>query len=183
MNPDDLRTPPTHEVKLQDGIRVMITITLPNMFQYIPDHKMGERKRELSYKQGFIKRLQKVSNIRDTVLVPLMKESLREWICNLEISEALASNGKHFPRLHYHIIGKIKNTFLLLHSLGAISYQNIIGYHIARIDRDFKEKVEYVYKQTHILEDNLRSLGLSSHNFIQLKCEELENNNIMCQLI
>lgn len=140
MNPDVL--------KLTPGMHILLTITLPNRLQFTSQPKVVDRKKELNFQTKMVYRLKKLVNIYESSVQPLLKKSFRFYFMSTEISEPLSSNGKHFPRLHWHIYGELKEPIYLLFGLGEL-FSAGLGYHIARLQTEEmkEEKQQYIGKQ------------------------------------
>lgn len=127
-----MTNPSTDKLKLilVSDMLIMLTITLSNKQQYV------------SYKKTK-SRTARVFEDYTTHIIPLLKDNAHAYEMCQEISEALSSEGKYFPRLHYHILIKIKNSVNLLMDLGHI--QDVgYGYHITTIEN--QEKLDHYKK-------------------------------------
>lgn len=78
----------------------------------------------------------------ELVLIPLLKKCFREYYYVWELSEALTSNGKYYPRLHVHLIGYLKDPILYLLTLGSIADQGY-GYDARRYLLDESQVAYY----------------------------------------
>lgn len=73
----------------------------------------------------------------------------KEFEGYVELSEPVASNGSHYPRLHYHILGRISSSITYLLTLGYFVERLSTGYHHTKIEdeKHYNAKYEYIIKQ------------------------------------
>lgn len=116
--------------KLNTADPIMLTLTLDNTLQYT---------RLKSPKT----RLNRIRKDYDDILNPLFRRVFRQYKLSIEVSETLASEGKKFPRIHFHLVGYYFNTVELLVELGYLTHEGY-GYHITECNTP--EKYEYYLK-------------------------------------
>lgn len=113
-------------------------------------------------------RLKRVRTDFHEYVKPLLDSSFRDYDCRLEISHAMSSRGKYFPRLHYHVLGHILDPIELQLGLGYLC-SKYYGYDIwCNIKQKmWDEKQTYISKQHSHWEIYMRRHNLLSHN---IKC-------------
>lgn len=98
---------------------------------------------------SFRKRIRYISDKFRNIIKPKLIDCMDNFDCTLEISEALASKGSYYPRLHYHILGYLNNPIYLLLVLGYFYKKHEYGYHVisSLTEEQFKDKYKYLLKQ------------------------------------
>ena len=142
-NQEDIESP-----KVIQGTPIMLTLAPTDNTQY---YHVLAKNRLIMFKANQSKTIE-----------PILKQIFSEYTLNLEISETLASDGHKAPRLHYHIIGVVKDPFKMWMLMGELVHKHQIGYHIKVIES--KEEHEYynkyvikqdeIYKTTNMLINN-----------------------------
>ncbi len=122
--------------KLEEG-HIFLTITFDNRDQ---------KGHLLSFK----KRIAHINTLYRENIKPHLIKCMTNYQCSLEISEALASKGSYYPRLHYHILGYLENPLYLLLTVGQLVQGRNYGYHIIAnlTEKQFNQKLIYINKQT-----------------------------------
>lgn len=130
---------PIHEKTILDsGTPVMLTLSPDNTHQFLRSTMCG---RLNLFKEFYRKILSSVFDLFTT------------YEGSLEISEALASDGHHFPRLHYHIVGVIRCPIKYLLMMGVLKNKGT-GYHttIIKSPDDYTKYQSYIKKQRKLWE-------------------------------
>lgn len=86
-------------------------------------------------------RLNKFREHYTSHIKPQLIKCFNQFDMSMEISEVLASEGKKYPRLHYHILGTIKDPIVYHMTMGLFFNKYDIGYHNTLVDTP--EKMAY----------------------------------------
>lgn len=124
-----------------------LTITLDDRQQKITHDSTGSDT-VVNYRRRHVNRLQHVTNLLTNKICPAIDTFMESYEIVTEISEALASKGKYFPRIHFHVLGYLSCPISFLLSMGDL-YHMGFGYHIigslSKPQWTIKEK--YIKKQ------------------------------------
>lgn len=123
-----------------------ITITLDDRNQKVSsDYTPGS---ELNFRRRQMNRLLHATKLVNNVVVPALDDFMSEYQLVTEISEALQSKGKYYPRIHFHVIGVLTDVISCLMHMGDL-YHIGLGYHIiSDLDtQQYNKKVDYMNKQ------------------------------------
>lgn len=126
----------THATNIiQADMPVMLTLTFNNHMQ----HAINTVKH----------RLNKVNEYYTDRIKPSLNKIFVVYEVSLELSEPLASDGKHFPRLHYHVLGIIKDPIEYHLHMGLLFMKYDIGYHTTLIKTPKQHELykKYIRKQ------------------------------------
>lgn len=143
MNQDKFVVDDPKGIKLDVGY-VFLTFTLDDVHQFLPTSEPVRVKRTRSRN-----RVITCLKLFDDTVVPVLKNCMETFEWSIEVSEALASNGKHFPRIHFHVIGLLKDPVFFLLEIGYLMYTYSWGYHVIAglTEEQFNVKLEYLCKQ------------------------------------
>lgn len=134
MSLDPTRLTPT----ITKDMVIMLTLTPRYQFE---EQMVKTRLHKFSDLWQSIKNLHYQVTTKDQPLVG----SFLFQTSTIELSEPMSSEGnKHFPRLHFHIVGQIIRPIKFMLDLTRITTQNKIGYHFTVIDS--KKKFDYYKK-------------------------------------
>lgn len=124
--------PPT--VKVHKG-PCFFTITLPNTLQRHHLKVLHTRPFKI------------IKELSDEV-IPYLKQAVSKYQLWIEISEAMSSDGKYFPRIHFHFIMNITCVISLLLACGKF-FEYGYGYNIYMLStkKMLKSKTIYLTKQ------------------------------------
>lgn len=145
-SPHDSATDDSQEVKLVKGNYSFLTFTLDDRHQGFPQNQTAPKTFKKNRSRS---RVMTVIDDFETHVIPVLEESLSEFDWTLEISEAFASKNKHYPRLHFHVLGRISQPIYLLLELGYLFYRLDMGYHVIPNlnEEQFNQKASYLKKQ------------------------------------
>lgn len=93
-------------------------------------------------------RLKKFTDAYFEDIKPILKYNLHSYHSVLEIGETMVTRGDKFPRLHWHILCKLKDPIGLLTDLTPLIGKHF-GYHIVSklTEDEYKFKQDYMVKQ------------------------------------
>ena len=143
---------------------VFITITLDDKLQSVPSRTV-QTNNPIKPRQREINRLKRISAQLTNNIVPYLDDFMGDYAVVTELSEAMASKGKYYPRLHFHILGYLACPIAMLLAMGDLTNMGY-GYHIINDlnGKEFDVKQEYINKQR----KQWRKF-LSRRNYVALK--------------
>lgn len=171
MHPEYLQKPPKkdpNELVFKKGVH-FLTITLDDSLQRLTSPETRADRSKAPNPKLFIKnRMKRIKSDYDLYVKPHLDEIGTCYHGALEISEALASKGKYFPRIHFHYIIKIDNPAIALMYLGTLQHMGY-GYHLIPnlTDEQQEEKNLYIKKQSTYVTNLFEYLCLRQFSLIK----------------
>lgn len=142
-NPDNYELDPLqHPLKIPSGSDVFLTLTFDNQHQFLASPG-STRTTPVKGLMGYInKRIFNFTKYCDNNVWSIIDDMFESYDARLEMSEALASKGRYYPRLHWHLVGRVGNSIKYLFGLSVL-YDMSIGYHNVVLDTE-EVKTEYM---------------------------------------
>lgn len=146
---------PAEQLKCTPG-PTFITVTLDDRNQKL-SHSTAEKP---NFKRRQLNRLTHISHILKHWLIPALDDFMNDYIIVTEISEALTTNGKYYPRLHYHVIGELSCPISCLLHIGDWFVNGIGSQVICQLsDEQYNQKLDYLTKQRKLWQNFLNKRG------------------------
>lgn len=140
-----------------------LTVTLDDRNQRVS--QCADASTKVNYRRRHLNRLVQATNLINNVVIPAVDDFMSEYTLVTEISEALQSKGKYYPRIHFHILGELTCPISFLMHMGDFFHAGL-GYHIiCNLNTEqYNKRVDYIKKQ-----QQYWRMFLRKRNYITIK--------------